>query len=279
MSRSGRTAPTHASPPDHASRRDRRLRRLGTVLLFGAVVVFIGVTVWAVASPKVAYQWPLSMLSDLGASDCFVTDGRAICSPRADVFNLGLIAAGATLLGVPVALRRAWGPILRAAVGCAAVGLLLLGLFPSDTAHRAHMTGAVLALPVASALLLISAVRKEQTTPSDPSAGARTSALRLGLRSVLAGISLLATVVHLFPQWRVRGAAEMVSLVTLLAALVIEACVVASIRRPAGGAGGGSEPTHPDGESSARPQPNRRPAGGSAASAIRRRRTDRATHD
>lgn len=223
----------------------RRLRT-GAVLLVLAVAVLAIASLVTVADPRVTYVWPLSMISDLGAGTCFTADGRWICSPRARLFNAGLVLTGALLVAAAGVLGRRWGRGQRAAVLAAAIGLVLLAVFPSDAAPRLHLAAAVVALPGASALLLVSGVLREL-----PGVDAATRSPRhrpaTVLRASLAALSLLATIAHLMPEWRIRGAAELVSLVALVLAVLAEAELLRrsarSGRASLSGLPGGPDPT------------------------------------
>ncbi|UYG16028.1 hypothetical protein BRM3_10330 [Brachybacterium huguangmaarense] len=202
-------------------------RRTGAALLLVALVIFAGASLWALAAPGVQYAWPLTMISDLGARGCFTADGRWICSPRAAAFNAGLLGSGLSLVGAATALRAARHPAPRGAVLSAGLGLVLLGLSPSDTAHGLHMAGAVLALPVASALLVVSAVCEVRRADL-PRTGSRSpgAVAAPAVRGALGTVALVCTSAHLLPQARFHGAAEMVSLVALFLALLLEACTL-----------------------------------------------------
>lgn len=252
-------------------------RLFGAMLLLGSLVIFASTVTWALSAPGVEYVWPLSMISDLGASDCFTADGRWICSPRATAFNVGLLAAGTALGCAVTILRRRWGLALCGSVASAAIGLILLGLLPSDTAPRAHMVGAVLALPVASALLMISGIRGERLPGPDESTETASQGPSIvpTIRTVLATVALLSTVLHLFPDLRVRGAAEAVALGSLYLALLQETCVLLRSGRRSDRGPAKSAVKLPDGESSATPHPTRQSGCGTAASGSPRRRKDR----
>lgn len=206
---------------------DRRLR-LGALLLFAAVTVLLLAAAWAVSAPQVRYVWPLSMISDLGSGTCFSADGRWICSPRAGAFNAGLVLTGVLLTAAVAVLGRRWGPWLRAALLTVALGLLLLAVFPSDAAPRIHLAAAVLALPLTSALLLVSGIR-EETVRGSWDVPAVPAVPRL--RAVLAAVSLISTIAHLVPSWRIRGAAELISLLALVLIVLIESGILARTAR------------------------------------------------
>lgn len=206
---------------------DRRLR-LGALLLLAAVTVLLLAAAWAVSAPQVRYVWPLSMISDLGSGTCFSADGRWICSPRAGAFNAGLVLTGVLLTAAVAVLGRRWGPWLRAALLTVALGLLLLAVFPSDAAPRIHLAAAVLALPLTSALLLVSGIR-EETVRGSWDVPAVPAVPRL--RAVLAAVSLISTIAHLVPSWRIRGAAELISLLALVLIVLIESGILARTAR------------------------------------------------
>lgn len=204
---------------------DRRLR-LGALLLLAAVAVLLAAAAWALGAPQVRYVWPLSMISDLGSGTCFSADGRWICSPRAGVFNAGLVLTGILLAAAVAVLGRRWGPWLRAALLTVALGLLLLAVFPSDAAPRIHLAAAVLALPLASALLLVSGIREETVRGSRGGPGEHAGPAVPRLRAALAAVSLTSTIAHLVPSWRIRGAAELISLLALVLIVLLESGVL-----------------------------------------------------
>lgn len=190
-----------------------------------ALTTFLGGVAWALTAPGLHFTWPRSMVSDLGAATCLATDGRWVCSARHTAFNAAQIAAGALMLAaaalaVAVTVSRParalrggalQGGAFTAAQVSIGAGLLLLGAFPSDTAHAPHMVGAVLALPVAGAFLLVHALCTPVGSP------------RRGLRLALALLVLVPTLVHMANLGAIRGAAEAVSLAGLCGALVCEA--------------------------------------------------------
>ena len=204
---------------------DRRLR-LGALLLLAAVAVLLLAAAWALGAPQVRYVWPLSMISDLGSGTCFSADGRWICSPRAGAFNAGLVLTGVLLAAAVAVLGRRGGPWLRAALLTLALGLLLLAVFPSDVAPRVHLAAAVLALPLSSAMLLVSGIREETVRGSwDGQSGPAGPAVPR-LRAALAAVSLISTIAHLVPSWRIRGAAELISLLALVLIVLLESGVL-----------------------------------------------------
>lgn len=200
-----------------ASRAAEALRRgpghaRGAGPVWFSAVVFLAGVVWA--GGAAVWVWPRSMVSDLGAVGCLVTDHRYVCSPRHAAFNAAMVLSGVAMAAGAWWLRPVGGRWARLGIGCAGAGLVTLGIFPADTAHAAHMVGAVLALPVSAALLLVGS-----STSSGPCRG---------LRRALAAASLAGNLAHLFPEWDARGVAELCSLVALWAVILLEASLTDS---------------------------------------------------
>ena len=114
---------------------------------------------WAGAHP---YSRRFNVISDLGAAHCGIYSGREVCSPLHWLMNLSFVVqglamiVGAVLLStvlfrvaarpdVPPQVRHpVWGLIIRALVGVAGVGMVLVGCVPEDTVNVLHETGALL---------------------------------------------------------------------------------------------------------------------------------------
>lgn len=212
-------------PSDHAPRTRDLLR---AAFLIGAVVSFVAGYVGAVTGDGVSFSWRDNMVSDLGTVGCRTFDGLWICSPRSAWFNAALIVSGVCVLVGTALMRRRWGVLLSLFAGGLGIGLGLLGLFPSDTHQQVHMVGAVLALPVAAAGVLVSAVRPETLWLH---AGRR-------LRGALGVVGLTMCLDHVVPGFAPipRGIAETVAVATILAFLGVEGARCAAARRT--GAGG-----------------------------------------
>jgi hypothetical membrane protein len=120
-------------------------------------IQFFVVQVVVASAWKPPYSWRLNAISDLGATTCGQFDGRDVCSPLHGLMNISLI-----LLGLSMALGSALmyqqlrtsrgGYCLMAAAG---VGAVLVGLFPEDTTHWAHITGADLAFLLGNIALVV----------------------------------------------------------------------------------------------------------------------------
>ena len=190
-----------------------RDRLLGAALLAVALAV---VAAWlaTVSHPGASYAPMANMVSDLGRVTCVLWDGEPICSPRHQVFNPTFVACGVVVTLVSVALRRRWGTPLTLAMTGLGIGLVLLGAFPSDVAKPPHMVGAVLALPVPGAGMLVSGAR-----PDRPWLGPYRR-----LRAWLGALALAVSAGHLLPTGVPfpRGPAEYVGIVAILVFLVVE---------------------------------------------------------
>lgn len=190
----------------------------------GGAVLFCAGFVLAVTDPGLGYSWQHNMVSDLGASACRVWEEAWVCSPRHAWFNAGQVGAGLLISAAAQRLRRLWGAILTTGMAALGLGLVLLGLVPSDAASGPHMTGAVLALPVASAGLFLSGVHPA----TDWLAGHRW------VRSLLGVVGLALCLTHLVPHGAAvpRGAAELGTIATLVGFLLLEAGrIVVTCRR------------------------------------------------
>lgn len=238
--------------------------------MLASLILLPGACVLALTGPGVRFEWPVSMISDLGARTCFMADGRWICSGRALPFDAALVLCGVLSCSAGLLLRTgSWPrsgvrpppmpvPWFVVALLCAGIGLVVLGLFPSDSRHGVHMIGAVLALPGSAILLAISGLRGEipgaaasaplprREEPAPPPAGGsrpggdprgrfRASRGRPRFRAGCALAALVGTLVHLAPHWRVQGAAEILALACLLMVLAVESWAIlrSSSRGPA----------------------------------------------
>ncbi len=116
------------------------------------------VMAWAGPAP---YSWVGNYISDLGALNCGLYQGREVCSPLNGVMNasfilqgLGLLAGGflmsTRLLGFGGHPEQDYGPQLRAAqwvrvlLIVAGLGVTFVGLVPEDTISQLHYSAAIL---------------------------------------------------------------------------------------------------------------------------------------
>lgn len=119
-----------------------------------AAVLCLAGYVSARRAPGASFSRRHAMISDLGRAVCRDWHGHWVCSPRAFLFNAAVGAAGLLLLLAVVIAHRRLPKLWGAALGCLALGLLWLAVFPVD-GSPVHMVGGVLALPVTSVLLMV----------------------------------------------------------------------------------------------------------------------------
>jgi hypothetical membrane protein len=135
---------------------------LSVVQYFAAETAVIAA--WAGPEP---YDWRTGFISDLGAVNCGIYDGRNVCSPLHLLMNLSFIVQGlGLLLGAlllssallciaarpgarlqqGIAYRRTWSGAVGARVltGVAGAGTVLLGLVPEDLDSPWHFVGALM---------------------------------------------------------------------------------------------------------------------------------------
>ncbi len=95
------------------------------------------------------YSWLHNTISDLGNTACGKYGELYVCSPRHDLMNASFILLGLTMIiGSPLIyqeFKKSLGSLVGfSAMAIAGVGVLLVGLFPENTIHLLHGTGAEL---------------------------------------------------------------------------------------------------------------------------------------
>lgn len=184
------------------------------VALLTVVAAIVVAWVVTVTHPDASYAWTANMVSDLGRVTCVTWDDLWVCSPRHALFNIVLVASGVIVAGVATVVRRHWGAPLTVAMLGLGAGLVVLGAIPSDVARGLHMAGAVLALPVPGAGLLVSGMRPDRPwlVPYRR------------LRAWFGGVCLVVSAGHLLPQHVPfpRGPAEYVGLLAVMVFVLIE---------------------------------------------------------
>lgn len=240
------------SPPSAEGGLRARLGGLAVLLAVGTFGTVFGLSVSASGT---AYVWHLNMISDLGDTSCHVRDHRWICSPGHDLFNTGLVLTGGLLAAAGGLLRQLWGRALAWSVAAMGVGLVVAGVFTATEHAALHLVGVVLAIVVPGLGLLWSAIRP---------ATAWLDSSRV-VRGLLAGVALVLAAESRLPDPVVpRGAGELVMVLCLVAALVVE------VTRLRPGSGRPQGPTSRSaGGTGATGSPSRRPAPRNGASARR----------
>lgn len=147
-----------------ASRVRDRYPWLGPLIFISsALYLFVQLAVAWVFRPS--YSLVDNAISDLGNTTCGPYGGHLVCSPRHGLMNaafvyLGLVMASGSMLlhheftnrGRPERRASAAGFSCMAIGG---VGTVLVGLFPENTNHVLHVTGAALAIGVANVGIFI----------------------------------------------------------------------------------------------------------------------------
>jgi hypothetical membrane protein len=183
-----RTGPTSAPAatfiPDTASTRQYigAWSVLSVLQYFAAESAVIGA--WAGPQP---YDRRTGYISDLGAVNCGIYDGREVCSPLHWLMNASFVVQGLGMLlgalllssgllcvaaraGVRVPVRPSRKPWLealwmRVLTGTAGAGTVIVGLVPEDVGSGWHFSGALMYfLAGAVALLVLGVLWLNQTT-------------------------------------------------------------------------------------------------------------------
>ncbi|WP_115789188.1 hypothetical protein [Arthrobacter silvisoli] len=146
--------------------------QLSVVQYFAAEAAVI--EAWAAPAP---YDRRTGFISDLGAINCAIYDGRDVCSPLHLLMNASFVVQGLGLLlgalllgsamlciaarpGVRIqqgaAYRRSWSGAVgvRVLTGAAGTGTVIVGLVPEDLGSPWHFAGALMYF-IGSALALL----------------------------------------------------------------------------------------------------------------------------
>lgn len=170
--------------PDTATTR----QYIGAWAVLSVVQYFVAeaavIEAWAGPEP---YDRRIGLISDLGAVNCGIFDGRNVCSPLHGLMNASFVVQGLGMLlgalllssallriaarpGVQVAVTHAGEVPWFAAVGArlltgtAGTGTVIVGLVPEDVGSGWHYAGAVMFFAAGSlALLLLGGLWLKQT--------------------------------------------------------------------------------------------------------------------
>src|SRR5699024_5684792 len=99
-------------------------------------VQYFVVQIAAAMANKSAYNWGIDPISYLGITECGVFYGEYVCSPLHAVFNLSMIGLGMSMAAGAFLFyhqfKRSRGTLFGfGALGAAAVGAILIGVFPA----------------------------------------------------------------------------------------------------------------------------------------------------
>ena len=173
MSPAASATPAVAFIPDTVSTR----QYIGAWSVFSVLQYFAAeaAVIMAWAGPR-PYDLRTGYISDLGAVNCAVYDGRDVCSPLNWLMNASFVVQGlgmvlgAVLLGsgllcvaaragarVEAGRRKPWLAALwvRLLTGAAGAGTVIVGLVPEDVGSGWHFAGAVLYFLAGAAALLV----------------------------------------------------------------------------------------------------------------------------
>ncbi|WPU10206.1 DUF998 domain-containing protein [Pseudarthrobacter oxydans] len=172
MSSAPSAAPAFAFIPDTTSTRQYigAWSVLSVLQYFAAEAAVIG----AWAGPA-AYDLRTGYISDLGALNCGIYDGRQVCSPLNWLMNASFVVQGLGMLLGAVLLtsgllcvaaradlraqprRRPWMAAVwvRILTGAAGAGTVIVGLVPEDAGSSWHLVGAVVYFLTGAAALLV----------------------------------------------------------------------------------------------------------------------------
>ena len=173
MSSAPSTSPAAAVIPDTTSTRQYigAWSVLSVLQYFAAEAAVI--LAWAGPRP---YDLRTGYISDLGALQCGVFDGRQVCSPLNWLMNASFVVQGlgmllgalllssgllcvAALAGIRLQAgrRRPWlaAACVRLLTGAAGAGTVIVGLVPEDAGSGWHYTGAVTYFITGAAALLV----------------------------------------------------------------------------------------------------------------------------
>lgn len=123
--------------------------KLAPICWLVTVQYFVAQIVVAIAAKSI-YNWGTDPISYLGITECGVYGGVYVCSPLHALFNWSLIGLGVAM-GIGTFLfheqfHKTLGTSLGfSALAVAAVGSLLVGLFPANTLMAVHKFGSGLA--------------------------------------------------------------------------------------------------------------------------------------
>ncbi|MHA7291410.1 DUF998 domain-containing protein [Arthrobacter sp. MDT3-24] len=177
------SAPAVAYLPDTASTR----QYIGAWSVLSVLQYFVAETavIGAWAGP-VPYDRRTGYISDLGAVNCGIYDGRDVCSPLHWLMNASFLVQGlgmllgALLLGsgllcvaaragarVQPARRKPWlaAVCVRILTGAAGAGTMVVGLVPEDAGSAFHFIGAVVYFLAGAAALVVLGILWLRQTP------------------------------------------------------------------------------------------------------------------
>jgi len=132
---------------------------LGPLVWFATLEYFVIQYVVA-ATWSTPYSLLRNPISDLGNTSCGVYDGRYVCSPQHWLMNFAFFALGVLMAAGAPLIHQEFREHRLAFVGfggmaIAGVGTVLVGLFPENVNHTAHVLGAAGPFLIGNVALII----------------------------------------------------------------------------------------------------------------------------
>jgi len=223
----GDQAPPAATPERYGPLVHRSVRHGAILWIVGVVEFIVGMIV-----TQVGWTTPYSLqnnyISDLGAVYCGPLDGRYVCSPWHEVFNVSIVLLGILLIvgvilirtGFPARSSRTIGLGLLVISGFGAIGV---GLSPEDVNITVHTVSALLAFAGGGLALIVLGFAMFRDTRWD---GFRAFSIFCGL------IGLIALVLFVAKTWGPLGVGGMERLIVAPVLLWALVCGIHLVRIP-----------------------------------------------
>lgn len=179
----------------------------GFLFICSALLAFIGQAI-AIAQWDGMYQLSANLISDLGVTECVLSDdqfiSRFICSPGHLWFNLGLgasavllAAAGFLLIGAQRQGQARSGTRTGAIAIAQAIAIVVIAAVPFNVQPTVHDIAAILSMVLGIALMVSAALASREVLFNDNQRTMLSSAAR-GLTWVLLVIVVIGFVALLF---------------------------------------------------------------------------------
>ncbi|MGA8542805.1 MAG: DUF998 domain-containing protein [Thermoplasmata archaeon] len=160
----------------------------------GAILWIVGVLEFLVGMIVTQLGWTTSYslsqnyISDLGAVNCGMFDGRYVCSPWHEVFNVSIVLLGLLLIFGTILIRTGFPSRGTRTVGLAllvisGIGAIGVGLSPEDVNITVHTISALAAFAGGSLALIVLGIAMFRDTRWD---GFRAYSVFSGLVSLIA---------------------------------------------------------------------------------------------
>jgi hypothetical membrane protein len=186
-----------ADPAERRGPLVHRSVRHGAILwVVGSLQFVVAMAVTQLGWSGPSYSLSYNLISDLGARYCSTLDGRAVCSPWHDVFDVSIVLLGIFVILGALLVQSAFPRRKTRAIGLgllcvAAIGTIMVGLFPEDVAINLHLAGALIAFLLGNLGLVVLGFAMFRDTRWD---GYRTYTIVSGLVGLIALALFIAKV-------------------------------------------------------------------------------------